>query len=159
MIPNSVSSCGGYGLHNLWVLRILQSHESTPKWHMVSSSVQPFYYNSCLWQAERPCYNGNSRPHLMLWICWCGIIKKRFSTTSRKAATLIICYLFLRVLAAFAVDSSHITLSLSTSWSWFSPPLDFNGHVSPMWFMVFCWPQSQEGVVAAWWDLFTLKRN
>jgi len=48
--------------------------------------------------------------------------------------------------AAVAVDSSHMTASLSTSWSRFSPPSSFvNGHVSTMWFMVHRWPQSQEG--------------
>jgi len=48
--------------------------------------------------------------------------------------------------AAVAVDSSHMTASSSTSWSRFSPPSDFvSGHVSTMWFMVWRWPQSQEG--------------
>jgi len=48
--------------------------------------------------------------------------------------------------AAVAVDSSHMTASLSTSWSRFSPPSNFvNGNVSTMWFMVCRWPQSQEG--------------
>jgi len=41
--------------------------------------------------------------------------------------------------AAVAVDSSHITVSSSTSWSRFSPPLNFvNGHKSTMGFMVCC---------------------
>jgi len=48
--------------------------------------------------------------------------------------------------AAVAVDSSHMTVSSSTSWSRFSPPSNFvNGHVSTMSFMVCLWPQSQEG--------------
>ena len=48
--------------------------------------------------------------------------------------------------AAVAVDSSHMTASSSTSWSRFSPPSDFvSGHVLTVWFMVFHWPQSQEG--------------
>ena len=47
---------------------------------------------------------------------------------------------------AVAVDSSHMTASSSTLWCRFSPPSNFvNGHVSTMWFMVCCWPQSQEG--------------
>ena len=47
--------------------------------------------------------------------------------------------------AAVAVDSCHMTASSSTSWSRFSPSTNFvNGHVSTMWFMVCCWPQSQE---------------
>jgi len=46
------------------------------------------------------------------------------------------------VSTAVAVDSSHMT---ATSWSRFSPPLNFvNGHVLTMWFMVCRWPQSQE---------------
>jgi len=48
--------------------------------------------------------------------------------------------------AAVAVDSSRMTASSSASWSRFSPPSNFvDGHVSTMWFMVCCWPQSQEG--------------
>ena len=48
--------------------------------------------------------------------------------------------------AAVAADSSHTTASTSASWSRSSPPSNFvNGHVSTMWFMVCCWPQSQEG--------------
>ena len=48
--------------------------------------------------------------------------------------------------AAIAVDSSHMTVSSSASWSRFSPPSNFvNGHVSTMWFVVCRWPQSQEG--------------
>jgi len=48
--------------------------------------------------------------------------------------------------AAVAIDSSHMTASSLTSWSIFSPPSNFfDGHVSTMWFMVCCWPQSQEG--------------
>jgi len=47
--------------------------------------------------------------------------------------------------AAVAVDSSHMTASLSALWSRFSPLWNFvNGHVSTMWFMVCRWPQSQE---------------
>ena len=47
--------------------------------------------------------------------------------------------------AAVAVDSSHMTASSSTSLSRFSPPSNaVNGHVSTMWFMVCCWPQSQK---------------
>jgi len=43
--------------------------------------------------------------------------------------------------AAVAVDSIHITVSSSASWSRFSPPSHFvNGHVSTVWFMVCCWP-------------------
>jgi len=43
--------------------------------------------------------------------------------------------------AAVAVDSSHITVSSSASWSRFSPPSNFiNRHVSTMWFMVCRWP-------------------
>jgi len=54
------------------------------------------------------------------------------------------CYCFASV--AVAVDSDHMTASSSASWSRFSPPSNFvNGHVSTMWFMVCCWPQSQEG--------------
>ena len=48
--------------------------------------------------------------------------------------------------AAVAVDSSHMTMSSSASWSRFSPPSDFvNRHVLTMWFMVCRRPQSQEG--------------
>jgi len=48
--------------------------------------------------------------------------------------------------AAVGVDSNHITASSSALWSRFSPPSNFvNGHVSTTWFMVCCWPQSQEG--------------
>ena len=48
--------------------------------------------------------------------------------------------------AAVAVDSRHMTASSSTSWSRFSPPSNFvNWHMLTMWFMVWCWPQSQEG--------------
>jgi len=50
------------------------------------------------------------------------------------------------VSAAVTVDSSHMTVSSSALWSRFSPSSNFvNGHVSTMWFMVSCWPQSQEG--------------
>jgi len=42
------------------------------------------------------------------------------------------------------IQKSYVTTS--TLWSRFSPPSDFvNGLVSTMWFMVCCWPQSQEG--------------
>ena len=48
--------------------------------------------------------------------------------------------------AAVAVDSRHMTASLSASWSRFSPPINVvNGHVSTMWFTVRRRPQSQEG--------------
>ena len=48
--------------------------------------------------------------------------------------------------AAIAVDSSHMTVSSTASWSRFSLPSTFvNGHVSTMWFVVCRWPQSQEG--------------
>ena len=48
--------------------------------------------------------------------------------------------------AAVEVDSSHMTVSSSASWSRFSPPSNFgNGHVSTVSFMVCRWPQSQEG--------------
>jgi len=48
--------------------------------------------------------------------------------------------------AAVTVDSSHMTASSCTSWSRFSTSSNFvNGHVSTMWFMVCCWPQSEEG--------------
>ena len=48
--------------------------------------------------------------------------------------------------AAVAVDSSRMTASSSASWSRFTPPSNFvDGHMSTMWFMVCCWPQSQEG--------------
>jgi len=48
--------------------------------------------------------------------------------------------------AAVAVDSSHMTASLSASWGRFCPPSNFvSGHMSTVWFMVCCWPQSQEG--------------
>jgi len=47
--------------------------------------------------------------------------------------------------AAVAVDSSHMTASLSALWSRFIPLSNFvNGHVSTMWFIVCRWPQSQE---------------
>ena len=50
------------------------------------------------------------------------------------------------VSATVAVDSSDMAVSSSASWSRFCPPSNFvNGHVSTMWFMVCCWPQSQEG--------------
>jgi len=50
------------------------------------------------------------------------------------------------VSVAVAVDSSHMTASSSTSWSRFSPPLNFvDGHVLTVLFMVCRWPQSQEG--------------
>ena len=46
--------------------------------------------------------------------------------------------------AAVVVDSSLCHHPLS--WSRFSPPSNFvNGHLLTMWFMVCCWPQSQEG--------------
>jgi len=49
--------------------------------------------------------------------------------------------------AVVDVHSSH--MSSSASWSRFSPPSNFvNGHVSTMWFMVCCRPQSQEGAWA-----------
>ena len=39
-----------------------------------------------------------------------------------------------------------MTASSSVSWSRCSPPSNFvHGHVLTMWFMVCCWPQSQEG--------------
>ena len=38
-----------------------------------------------------------------------------------------------------------MTASSSASWSTFSLPSNFDGHVSTMWFMVCCWPQLQEG--------------
>ena len=48
--------------------------------------------------------------------------------------------------AITTIDSSHMTVSSSTSWSSFSPPLNFvSGHLSIVWFMVCRWPQSQEG--------------
>ena len=48
--------------------------------------------------------------------------------------------------AAVTVDSSHMTVPTSISWSSFSPSSNFiNGYVSTMWFMVCRWPQSQEG--------------
>jgi len=51
--------------------------------------------------------------------------------------------------AAVAVDSSHMAVSSTTSWSRFCLPSNFvNGHVSTMWFMVCrdcCWPRSQQG--------------
>ena len=51
--------------------------------------------------------------------------------------------------AAVAVDSHHMTASLSTSWSRFSPPSNFvDGHVSTMSTLVCRWPQSQEGNLA-----------
>jgi len=46
---------------------------------------------------------------------------------------------------AVTLDSSHMTASSSASWSRFSPPPNFvNGLVLTMWFMVCCWPRSQE---------------
>jgi len=46
---------------------------------------------------------------------------------------------------AVAVDSSHMTAS-SALWSRFNPPSNFvDGHVTTIWLMVCCWPQSQEG--------------
>jgi len=39
-----------------------------------------------------------------------------------------------------------MTASSSALWIRFSPPSDLiNGHMSTVWFMVCCWPQSQEG--------------
>jgi len=50
------------------------------------------------------------------------------------------------VSAAVAIDSSHVSVPSSASWSSFSPPSNFvNGHASTMWFTVCRWPQSQEG--------------
>jgi len=53
--------------------------------------------------------------------------------------TLFTDYYYYLASAAVAVDSSHL-------WSRFSMPSNFvNGHLSAMWFMVCCWPLSQEG--------------
>jgi len=53
--------------------------------------------------------------------------------------------LFIIYFATVDVDSSHMTVPSSASWSRFIPPSNFvNGHVSTMWFMVCSWPQSQE---------------
>ena len=62
------------------------------------------------------------------------------------AKHLLTDYYYYLASAAVAVDSGHVTASSSTLWSRFSPPSYFvNGHMSTMWFMVCCWPQSQEG--------------
>jgi len=48
--------------------------------------------------------------------------------------------------AAVIVDCSHMTASSSAPWRRFRPRSYFvNGHMSTMWFVVSCWPQSQEG--------------
>jgi len=45
-----------------------------------------------------------------------------------------------------SVTSRSIVISSCTSWCRFSPPSNFlNGHLLTMWFMVYRWPQSQEG--------------
>ena len=52
-------------------------------------------------------------------------------------------HLFHFVIAVVAVDSSHMTVSSSASWSSFRSPLNFvSGHVSTMWFMVCRWSPS-----------------
>ena len=66
-----------------------------------------------------------------------------FAVHGIQCGLSLLCNYF--VSAAVAVDSSHMTLSSSASWSILSLPSNFvNGHMSAMWFMVCRWPQSQD---------------
>jgi len=57
------------------------------------------------------------------------------------------------VSAAVAVDSSHMTASLSTSWIRFSPPNFVSGHVLTTWFMVCRWSQLVLDRVRHFWPI------
>ena len=62
------------------------------------------------------------------------------ATTAAATFGLIFHSSFHFASAVVTVDSSHMT-----SWSSFGPPSNFvSGHVSAIWFMVSCWPLSQD---------------
>jgi len=101
----------------------------------------------------------------VMW-CWCGYLsgarcillrpnsaeslEKLLSIENQRLADCVTMLTSAEILhfasAAVAVDSSHMTVSSSASWSRFNPPSNFvNGHVSTMCFIVCRWPQSQKG--------------
>jgi len=72
-------------------------------------------------------------------------LKVTLSAFHLHSCSVVCVFVYYFAGAAVAVDSSRMTASSSTLWSRFSPPSNLvNGYMSTMWFMVCCWPQSQE---------------